>query len=457
MSVPQPVAGEPVRTCQGFERDAHPASQSQYSPNAWNRGWKYCRPCDSQYRASRKDANPNRVSRPRSAAAIPLVNFAAQVEKVEAAHDYVPDPKLMALWSTATRLTLEGEYDPANFMFLGPAGSGKTEGAKFLADSVGLPYTKVDAASIPDPESWFGTREIIVQEGVSVTKYIPSRFVEALQNPGVLHIDEINRVDDQHRNVLLPILDGTGKVTNPLTGEVVERHKHCFVVMTGNRGLMFTGISAIDPAFMTRSYVVEFDYMRPDDEERILVQATNCSEDDAYVLVRFASDSRVKARTDEDFSPISTREIIMAARLMAGGLNRDDAVEFTVLNAASGEGGGDSVRQELKNIWTGVRVAKRPGSTASDPSPDSPSGWVCPVHQQVKTVPAGVSQAGKPYKAFNACPVYGCKHTEDKDRSAQLGAPSTYNPGTGGKTCGECGTANPPSSQTFCVACGATL
>lgn len=36
-------------------------------------------------------------------------------------------------------------------------------------------------------------------------------------------------------------------------------------------------------------------------------------------------------------------------------------------------------------------------------------GWVCPIHGEVKVVPAGVSQrTGKAYNAFLACPIQGC-------------------------------------------------
>jgi hypothetical protein len=39
----------------------------------------------------------------------------------------------------------------------------------------------------------------------------------------------------------------------------------------------------------------------------------------------------------------------------------------------------------------------------------APLEWVCPIHGQSKTVPAGVSQrTGKPYSAFIACPEMGC-------------------------------------------------
>lgn len=50
---------------------------------------------------------------------------------------------------------------------------------------------------------------------------------------------------------------------------------------------------------------------------------------------------------------------------------------------------------------------------------------VCPIHQvNWKTVPAGVSKStGRPYNAFQACPVQGCKERPPKTQSAAPQAP----------------------------------
>lgn len=41
--------------------------------------------------------------------------------------------------------------------------------------------------------------------------------------------------------------------------------------------------------------------------------------------------------------------------------------------------------------------------------PALPTDWLCPVHGQMKIVPAGTSQrTGKAYQAFVACPERGC-------------------------------------------------
>lgn len=269
-------------------------------------------------------------------------------------HEYRPDPDLVSLWHSVVTAAAAGSH-PQNLLFLGPSGSGKTDGAAYLAALIGLPFTKVDAASMTDSVDWFGTREVVSDGGASVTVYSPSAFVEAIQRPGVLLIDEVNRIRDEHRNVLLPLLDGTHRVTNPLTGDVVVKDPRCFVILSGNRGLQFTGTYAIDPALMTRALVVEFGYAVADWERQIAVEAGGCDEATADLLVRFANETRERAKADPDMSPVSTREVIAAARLIAGGLSADLAVKYTSINAASDEGGAASVRSTLEVIWAGVR------------------------------------------------------------------------------------------------------
>jgi hypothetical protein len=47
----------------------------------------------------------------------------------------------------------------------------------------------------------------------------------------------------------------------------------------------------------------------------------------------------------------------------------------------------------------------------------SPAPWVCPVHHEVKVVPAGVSKSsGKPYNSFLSCTDRECKHVADRCR-----------------------------------------
>lgn len=416
----------------------------------WKEGATYCETHEQAYRDARRGVHAKAPkARNLNFDGLRVQTDAGELatdDDMAASHEYVPMPDLAALWHS---VVIGAQKRPAeNLMFVGPSGSGKTDGARYLAALVGLPFTKVDAASMTDPESWFGTRELVVQDGVAVTEYRPSAMVEAIQKPGVLLVDEVSRVRDEHRNVWLPLLDGTRAVMNPLTGEVLQRHPQCFVIMAGNVGLNFTGTNAIDPAFWTRCLTVEFDYIDAANETRIVVDASGCDEESAAVFVRFAGETRAKAAIDPEFAPISTREVIAMGQRVSDGLSRDLAVKFVVLNAASGEGGSASVRQELQTIWNGVRTVIAPKPT---------SDWTCPDHGTVKTVPAGISKTtGKPFAAFRACPLPGCGKTEDKNPM-----PKTTNPrsstSNGTTICGDCNSPQPAGRNAICVSCGAAL
>lgn len=405
--------------------------------------------------ADRWKAQKERAARPRKQMptfAVPASTEKASDEELANSHEYVPSKELLELEiAVATGAT---RRPAANLSFFGPSGSGKTDGARDFAARMGLPFVKVDAASMTDPESWFGTRELVVEDGAAVTKYQPSDFAEWLTKPCVLLIDEITRVRDEHRNVLVPVLDHTRSVMNPLTGEVIQRHPQCFIVMAGNVGINFTGTNAIDPAFTNRSRIVEFDYIDEANELRIVQDASQCDADTAYVFVRLATEARAKAKIDEDFQPVSTRQIIEAARDVVDGLSRDLAFKFNVLNAYSGEGGSASIRTEVQSIWNGVRNS-RPEPTVTPQNAASSKDWVCPTHGTVKVIPAGRSaQTGKPYSSFKACGTFGCKATEDKNPNTTPVQPTAVN---GVVICPDCNDPQPAGRSTLCVNCGASL
>jgi len=284
---------------------------------------------------------------------------AARPAVVVTASGYVATPVLMAKAAAAWSSRDEAGHPPALF-FVGPSGSGKTEGARYIAESAGVDFTKVDAPAMTDPESWFGTREVIARDGVPVTIYNPSSFVTAIQKPGVLLLDEMNRIRDEGRQILNPLLDGTHEVTNPLTGETIAKHPDCLIIMSGNVGIQFTGTFAIDPSLRTRALTIPFAYLDPAAEVGVAVDRTGCARDVAEAFVRFANESRELAKQNPDLLPISTREVLWACRLVRNGLSPDDAADAAIIDGASDEGGEASAQSDLRRIWGGIR----PGASA---------------------------------------------------------------------------------------------
>jgi MoxR-like ATPase len=272
----------------------------------------------------------------------------------EIRYRYIPPAGLLELFESNQAMVAAGQY-PEDMFFVGQSGTGKTEGAQFLAEAAGLDFVKVDAAAMTDAESWFGTREVVAKEGVSVTEYRPSNFVLGIQRRCLLLIDEANRIKAEHLNILLPLKDGTRQVTNPLTGDVIKRHPECYIILSGNRGLRYVGTYAIEPALLTRVLTIPFAYLPPDVEAQLVQERWGVVQAVAATLVRFANEVRSRSEQDEEISPVSTREILRAAKLIKYGTDADLAVQSTIIWAASDEGGSESVQTRLRQIWIGLR------------------------------------------------------------------------------------------------------
>ncbi len=305
---------------------------------------RYCKSCAKVRRDGRS---------PKARVNVSTASLKSNVTRA-AITDFIQPKELLATFAAVQMGAQDGESAP-NFLFKGPSGSGKTESARDLAKRAGLPFFKVDAPAQVDPEAWFGTREVVDGDKGPVTKYNESLFATALQQPCVLLIDEVNRVSDAVRQILLPLFDDSRQVTNPLTGQVIHRHPLCFVFMTANVGIAFTGTYAIDPAFLTRALTTNFAYLDRETEMSILISRTGCDPMIANDLVAFAAVTRERAAQDEDFPPVSTRELLSAARLAARGLDVTIAVNQAIVNAASDEGAAESIRASLTYAWEGVR------------------------------------------------------------------------------------------------------
>jgi nitric oxide reductase NorQ protein len=244
----------------------------------------------------------------------------------------------------------------------GPHGSGKTDGAEYLAKRADRPLVKVDAKSMVDAEAWFGTRGAV--EGS--TFYHPSEFVKAIQMRSVVQIDEYTRVSNDVRDVLNPLMDGSRTVLNPITGDRITLHPECLIILSGNVGFKYTGSYDVDPATTSRLAVINIDYPEHDDEVAILREHAKIEAGTAERLVQLA----VETRNNPQMEAVSTRQLLQAAVLIQRGLDETEAVEAKIINAASDQGDGGSARARLATLWGGIANVDAPKST--DPDTRSP-------------------------------------------------------------------------------------
>ena len=270
----------------------------------------------------------------------------------------VLDPKVGKKWDAYRASHRAGGADV--IAMVGPSGAGKTHAVHALAAREGLEVVKFDASGVVEPGDWFGT--IVIESdgsGGTRTRFIPSDLLTAITTPGprVLLIDEVNRANGRALNALLPVLDGSGSVTNPMSGRREPVNPEVQIVVTANMGSQFLQVEPLDEAVRTRVAAwVEIDHMTEPQEKKLLMdRVPGLSEHSAGNLARLGAAIRRSAQSGAAHQPVSTRQLLAAARHIVAGLHPRDAVESAVLCGYSAEGGPASDRAKVKTHVAGIK------------------------------------------------------------------------------------------------------
>lgn len=247
--------------------------------------------------------------------------------------------------------TVEG-----NLIIMGPAGSGKTEGAVHSGERTGTPVHVINSASITSIEKWVGERGINDQG----TYFKLSDVMEILRGtdprfpPGVVVFDEITRLHATYHNVMFPLLDHQRRIWIPEMHDFLSVHPDVMVMATANIGGRFTGTYHMDHAMRERfHYAIERDFPPRDAEVQILTSKVGISETVAGVLVDIANKTRLRWRQGDLQLPISTRSLLAAAPIVRDGGTIARAFEVTALPMYSHEGDATSERSFVKGIISG--------------------------------------------------------------------------------------------------------
>lgn len=242
---------------------------------------------------------------------------------------------------------------------IGPAGCGKTSVFGVVANEVGLPVYKVDAAAVTTPDRWLGHKDIVITHDGPQTVYILSEFLRWVSGdgfePGIVVIDEITRCPPVILNILMSLLDGSKSVWVPELGIHIKVHEKTIFAATANIGVGFTGTFGLDQALADRfGSTLEFTFPPQDDEINVLVKRAGIDPDDARLLVGIAKQTRAKAAEGTLQRPVSTRALINCAHWVATGRSVMDAAEATFVKQFSDEGQGSSERTMVRLILQGI-------------------------------------------------------------------------------------------------------
>jgi nitric oxide reductase NorQ protein len=115
--------------------------------------------------------------------------------------------------------------------------------------------------------------------GQPTMDFIKTEFLAALeaaaQNPRrsyLVFLDEFNRCQESARNALMPALDSTRRVFNPVSNAFLDIPDNVQFIAAVNRGSEFSGTFGIDAAQLDRFAPLQMDYPPQPEEVNLLVR-----------------------------------------------------------------------------------------------------------------------------------------------------------------------------------------
>lgn len=224
-----------------------------------------------------------------------------------------------------------------NVLLEGPVGVGKTHLALAVTREMSLPVFRVDGDSRYSEQKlsgWFDPPTVI-KKGFGKDAFVPGPLVQAMQEGGILFINELNRLPEGVQNILLPAIDER-MILVPRLGEI--RAKEGFLVIATQNPKEFVATSHLSEAILDRFELVVLDYQTEEEEISIVSERIDPKDSNesslALAAVRIARMTREHPRIRRGASvraALSVAEI--GAVLMSQGADLEQAFMQAVLLA----------------------------------------------------------------------------------------------------------------------------
>ena len=262
----------------------------------------------------------------------------------EADDSFWVDDRVVRLLHSVGRISQKGQV--VNVLLVGPKGTGKTSLPKEFAAANGRAFFTIHCQLIAERDDWWGSQELSLERG---TYFEKAAFLDAVETEGcVILLDEANRTHPENLNALFGFLDHRRMAYVPaLKREVAVAPRVVFFV-TLNEGYEYVGTNPVDEALRDRmTYAVRMGHVPKRVEVTILERRTGVDRETAEKLAEFA---RTVRRNPKLGVPVSTRQLLGAASLVAEGIALPDAVLFSVVNAMGEDVDRQALLQALQAI-----------------------------------------------------------------------------------------------------------
>ena len=179
--------------------------------------------------------------------------------------------------STKLQVLLESGL---NILLDGPQGCGKTVLARAIAEQLGLEFVFFNCGAVVEATDFLATLQVrATDSGQPVTDFIPTdlltSLIQAIETPTaqyLVFLDEFNRCPEHARNVLMPALDTTRRLFNPIENTFLNIPDNVQFIAAVNRGNQFSGTFGIDAAQLDRFAPLQMDYLPIVEEVNLLAK-----------------------------------------------------------------------------------------------------------------------------------------------------------------------------------------
>lgn len=223
----------------------------------------------------------------------------------------------------------------------GPTGCGKTRFVEHMAARLGLPLFTVACHDDLSAADLIGRH--LLKGGETV--WVDGPLTRAVREGGICYLDEVVEARKDVTVVLHPLTDDRRRLVIDRTGEELAAPASFMLVASYNPGYQSI-LKKLKPSTRQRFVSIGFDFPDPATETAVLVAETGLDAARAGALVRLAGHIRKLSGMDLE-EGVSTRLLVYAGTLIAGGMSVDRALEVAIVAPLSDE---PEVQQALRDL-----------------------------------------------------------------------------------------------------------
>jgi nitric oxide reductase NorQ protein len=209
----------------------------------------------------------------------------------------------------------------------GPTGCGKTRFVRYMAEKLGRELITVSCQE--DLSAADLTGRYLLEGGATVWRDGP--LTTAVRKGAICYLDEVVEARADVLTVLHPLTDDRRTLPLERLGEEVQARDDFLVVISYNPGYQSV-TKSLKESTRQRFVSLAFDYPEAATEAEIVMAESGCDQATADQLVRIAAGTR-NLRAHGLAEGASTRILIYAGQLVAGGLDLRSAAQSTLVGS----------------------------------------------------------------------------------------------------------------------------